>query len=200
MARTRNEAAYETARSKLLDTGLDLIRENSFASVGINDVLKACGVPKGSFYHYFDTKEAFGIAVARHYNAQEVATAQSILSDVSIPPLKRLKSFFEGARQGMKDRAFAQGCLMCNLSTELADEKPEFQAELDTHWQAMVRELTACLKEMDTSDIGLGHLSAHEAADWLMNSWSGALTRMKACRDDEPLALFMRTIFKNEGI
>ncbi|MEM9634250.1 MAG: TetR family transcriptional regulator C-terminal domain-containing protein [Pseudomonadota bacterium] len=199
MARIRNEAAYETARNQLLETGMRLIRKNSFDAVGINDVLKECKVPKGSFYHYFATKEAFGIAVASHYNEQQVASAHSILSDPSKPPLLRLKSFFETARQGMKELEFGQGCLMCNLSTELADERPEFQFELDRNWRKLVAEVAVCLNEMDTSEIGLGHLSADEAADWLMNSWSGALTRMKACRNDEPLALFMRTIFKNEG-
>ncbi|MBO6507459.1 MAG: TetR family transcriptional regulator C-terminal domain-containing protein [Roseibium sp.] len=199
MARTRNEAAYETARTRLLDTGLHLIRVNSFASVGINDILRESEVPKGSFYHYFDSKQTFGIAVARHYHDQLVGFARDCFADTSIPALARLKSFFEGACDSMRDREFAQGCLMCNLSTELSDKNPEFQAELDRHWKALVAEVEACLAEMDLSEIGLSHLSPGEAADWLMNSWSGALTRMKVRRDDTPLALFMRTIFKNEG-
>ena len=66
MARIRNEAAYETAKTRLLDVGMTLIRENSFDGIGINDVLRESGVPKGSFYHYFDTKEDFGLEVARH--------------------------------------------------------------------------------------------------------------------------------------
>ena len=88
---------------------------------------------------------------------------------------------------------------VAGLSTELADQKPVFQAELDSHWKALTGELETCLRETDLSRIGLSHLSPAQAADWLMNSWSGALTRMKASRSDEPLALFMRTIFKKEG-
>ncbi|ERP99945.1 Transcriptional regulator AcuR [Labrenzia sp. THAF35] len=199
MARIRNEAAYESAKTRLLDVGMTLIRENSFDGIGINDVLRESGVPKGSFYHYFDTKEDFGLEVARHYHRDQLAFAKACLSDRKRSPVERLEAFFSGAREGMKDRGYAQGCLMCNLSTELADQKPVFQAELDRHWQALTGELEICLRETDLSRIGLSHLSPAQAADWLMNSWSGALTRMKASRSDEPLALFMRTIFKKEG-
>jgi TetR/AcrR family transcriptional repressor of nem operon len=199
MARVRNDAAYEAARDRLLVAGMTLIRRNSFDGIGINDVLKECGVPKGSFYHYFDTKEDFGIAVAQHYHEQQIEFARDCFSDASLDPIDRLKAFFEGARAMMKERGYAQGCLMCNLSTELADGRPAFQAELDRHWQSLTRELCSCLRQADLSRIGLGHLSHEDAADWMMNSWSGALTRMKASRSDEPLALFMRTIFKSEG-
>ncbi len=199
MARTRNEESYETAKNRLLDVGMALIRENSFDGIGINDVLKESKVPKGSFYHYFESKEDFGLEVARYYHEQQLAFAQTCLSDRSMSPVERLEAFFAGAREGMKEREYAQGCLMCNLSTELADKRPAFQVELDLHWQALTRELEACLQEADLSRIGLSHLTAGQAADWLMNSWSGALTRMKVSRSDEPLALFLRTIFNKEG-
>jgi len=199
MARTRNDEAYEAARVRLLEAGMTLIRQNSFDGIGINDVLRECAVPKGSFYHYFGSKEDFGIEVARHYHEQQLASARKCLADRARDPVDRLKAFFDGARAMMKEHDYAQGCLMCNLSTELADARPAFQAELGRHWQNLTREMAACLEGGDLSRIGLEHLTEKEAADWLMNSWSGALTRMKASRSDEPLALFMRTIFKSEG-
>jgi TetR/AcrR family transcriptional repressor of nem operon len=196
MARIKNQEAYDAARIRLLDIGEALIRRTSFAETGINDVLKEADIPKGSFYHYFESKDAFAIAVAEHYSNKQVEAARGILGDQRHPPLKRLKTFFESARKDMKQRGYGQGCLMCNLSTELADEKPEFQRELKQDWRDLAAAVTDCLRDTDLTPLGLAHLEATEAADWLLNAWSGALTRMKANGDDGPLRLFMKTVFK----
>jgi TetR/AcrR family transcriptional repressor of nem operon len=84
---------------------------------------------------------------------------------------------------------------MCNLSTELADTNDEFQKMLKKHWAELSSEVAACLALIQLSNIGLSHLTNVEAADWLMNAWSGALVRMKAERSEAPLKLFEKTIF-----
>lgn len=200
MARQRDGDKHMENREKLLDAGEHAFRETSYSESGINDILSDSGVPKGSFYHHFASKEAFGIAVADRYNEAQIAAARACLEDPSLPHISRVRLFFEQARAEMGKRKFAQGCLMCNLSTELADERPAFQAALDTHWQGMTAVLADCLNEVELSEIGLEHLSPAQAADWLMNAWSGALTRMKASGNDEPLALFMQTIFKTREL
>lgn len=199
MARLQNKEAYDNAKEKLLEAGEDAIRSTSYGQCGVNQILAAAEVPKGSFYHYFSSKEAFGIAVAQHYHEKQLAGAQRCLRDAGIAPLARVEAFFQGAREDMARREYAQGCLMCNLSTELADERPAFQAALDAHWRALAGELALCLQQVDLARIGMDHLGPDEAADWLMNAWSGALTRMKATQSDAPLDLFMRTIFKTKG-
>lgn len=196
MARTRNEEAYNDARSKLLDVGVNLIRAGSYESVGINDVLREGQVPKGSFYHYFDSKEDFGLQVAKHYHAQLLEGARAVLLDPAVAPLERLRAFFQNAYDDFAAREFTQGCLMCNLTTELADEQPAFQDVLQANWNEMSAAIAACISELDKADIGLSHLTDAEAADWLLNSWSGALTRMKATRDGKPLSLFIKSTFK----
>ena len=85
---------------------------------------------------------------------------------------------------------------MCNLSTELSQAQEVFQRELENHWSALSAVIADCIAEIDKSEIGLSHLSNKEAADWLLNAWSGALTRMKAVHDGAPLKLFLKTTFK----
>ena len=155
-------------------------------------------MPKGSFYHYFESKEAFGLAVARHYHEDQLAFARRILGEAGKPPLLRVKAFFEGARAEMKRRGYTQGCLMCNLTTELADERPALQDELERHWRELSAELAACRRKSDLSGTNLAHLTAEEAADWLLNAWSGALTRMKASGNDAPLRLFIKSVFNSQ--
>ncbi len=112
------------------------------------------------------------------------------------PPLDRLKNFFQNAYEDFESRDFSQGCLMCNLTTELADEEPAFQAVLQANWHELSAVIAACIAGTDKAAIGLDHLTDSEAADWLLNSWSGALTRMKATRDGTPLRLFLKSTFK----
>lgn len=195
MPRPRDAAARDAARDRLLAAGERVIRARSFAETGLAELLAEAKVPKGSFYHYFDGKQAFGLAVAERYHADQMAFAAATLGDAEAAPLAALRAFFEGARADMARRGHAGGCLMCNLSAELADTDPAFRAALDRHWAELSGAMAACLARAELSRIGLAHLSAAEAADWLLNAWSGALTRMKATGDDRPLALFVKTIF-----
>lgn len=196
MARIRNEETFNSTRSKLLTVGMDLIRASNFESVGINDVLRVSSTPKGSFYHYFKSKEMFGLEVAKHYNELQLESARAVLHNAQLPALECLKRFFKTAHDDFKAKGFSDGCLMCNLSTELAHREPAFQKLLKTHWRALSSEISDCISRLDKSDIGLDHLTDNEAADWLLNSWSGALTRMKAAGDGSPLKLFLKTTFK----
>ncbi len=195
MARVQNEKQYEQSRLKLLEAGMALFRASSFDAVGINKVLKVTGIPKGSFYHYFDNKEAFGLQVAEFYHDLQLQSAREILHDTAFLPLSRLRRFFRFARKEYRDRNYADGCLMCNLSTELGYTNEAFQKLLKTQWAELSDELCNTIALIDKKEIGLMHLSDKEAADWMLNAWSGALTRMKAERSDKPLKLFEKTLF-----
>lgn len=202
MARTRNIDTYDEARGRLLSIGVDLIRGESYAAIGINDVLKAAGVPRGSFYHYFESKQAFGLQVAQHYHDAQLANAREVLRDEGRTPLECLRSFFRNAQSDYAARGFGAGCLMCNLSTEMADRNDAFQELLKGHWRELSEEIARCIARLDRADLGLEALSDQEAADWLLNAWSGALARMKAERSAAPLLLFEKSVFKkgNQGV
>lgn len=198
MARTRDIENYDDTKTRLLEAGMALIRSESFSGIGINDILKTSGVPRGSFYHYFKSKEAFGLEVAQYYHSQQLESASLVLRNGATQPLERLKAFFHGASENFRSRDYSDGCLMCNLSTELADTHDEFQKMLKTHWAELSSEVANCIALINCADIGLDHLSSEEAADWLMNAWSGALVRMKAERNAASLNLFEKVVFKTE--
>lgn len=202
MARTRNIDSYDEARKRLLSIGVDLMRAESYAAIGINDVLKAAAVPRGSFYHYFESKQAFGLQVAQHYHDAQMNSARELLRDDGRPPLERLRAFFRNAQADYAARGFGSGCLMCNLSTEMADRDDAFQELLRGHWRELSDEIAGCIARLDRVDLGLEALSDQEAADWLLNAWSGALARMKAERSAAPLQLFEKSVFKkgNQGV
>lgn len=198
MARVKNQQVFDQNRSRLLEIGLNLIRSRSFQGIGIKDVLILADIPKGSFYHYFDSKEAFGLQVAQFYHDKQILSAKAVLADPSRgDPEQRLHHFFSRAAEQFRAREFKEGCLMCNLSTELADENEHFQNLLSRHWLELSTEIAVCVTAIGTDKLGFANLSPSECADWLINAWSGSLTRMKADGNAKPLDLFLKTIFVN---
>ena len=196
MARIRNQETYSDSYDRLIRTGIDLMRAKSFDGVGIGEVLQIASVPKGSFYHYFKSKDDFGLAVADFYHEELMDMAREHLSVETAPPFVNLRTFFEAASEGFRLREYSDGCLMCNFSSELADQKDAFRAKLSGHWRALTELIAAHMDRACVEQTGLSHLSSQEAADLLMNSWSGALTRMKAERSESPLRLFIKTHFE----
>jgi len=197
MARLKNQNVFDQNRKRLLELGVELIRSRSFQGIGIKDILKLAEIPKGSFYHYFENKETFGLQVAQFYHDNQMHSAIATLTDESQGYEERLYNFFSDAAEQFREREFKQGYLMCNFSTELADENENFQTLLSKHWQELSTEIAKCIKELGTEKLGFAHLSPEECADWLINAWGGSVTRMKATGNAEPLQLFLKTIFVN---
>lgn len=195
MAKPKNIQAFRKTRARLIDAGLALFRAKSFMSVGISEILNEAGAPKGSFYHYFSDKEDFGLAVAEAYHEQQMQAANANFTKGSTSPVERLRDFFVTAKKDYESRNFADGCLMCNLSTELGDQNERFQVQLSRQWAELVTVIADNMDADCLQQLRLSHLNASEAASLLLNSWSGALTRMKADRSVEPLELFLRCYF-----
>ena len=108
---------FPDTREALIRCGMEMLTEQGFMSTGIEGVLKRIGVPKGSFYHYFDSKEAFGQAVLESYGTYFARKLDRWLLRGAVPPLQRLSDFVEDAKAGMLRRYKTQ--------------KPEFEHEND---------------------------------------------------------------------
>ncbi len=195
MARIRNKKVFDDTKTRLLKTGLALFRAKSFAAIGINDVLKTAEVPRGSFYHYFESKEVYGLTVADYYHELQMAEAKKVLLDDNVDALERLETFFRNAHRDYTERAFSHGCLMCNLSIELGDTSNNFHRLLEQQWSELSSLINECIEKIDREKLRCSHLSSQETADWLLNSWSGALIRMKAERNGSALELFFKSVF-----
>ncbi len=196
MARTRDQEKFQQCRESLLAVGQELFINSSFNSVGLNDILRSAGIPKGSFYHYFDSKEDFGLQVVEQYSRKNVEALQAILADPSLSRYQQLEKFFRDNISHFEEVGYCQGCLMANLSQELADVNEKLRCKISELSRELVHQIAACLAEMDTAELKLGHLQPEEAAELLLSSWQGAIMRMKLEKDREPLDLFMKFFFE----
>ena len=195
MARTRDEQKFNQCRESLLLVGQELFLKSSFNDVGLNDILKKSCVPKGSFYHYFESKEDFGLQVLGQYHRQNIEALAELLADESLTPYQQLKTFFENTMSHFGDIGYCQGCLMANLSQEVADVNENMRCKISELSTQMVDQVSACIERMEDNELNLAHLRPCEAAQIIMNSWQGAIMKMKLEKSREPLDIFMKFFF-----
>ena len=112
--------ARADTRNALVWCGTELLTERGFQITGIDEVLKRVGVPKGSFYHYFKSKDHFGHAVIDNYETYYAKKMDRIFGDSSQSPLQSVVNFTLNAIHGMVKFDFKRGCLIGNLGQELA--------------------------------------------------------------------------------
>ena len=181
----------QDTKAELIRSGLEQLTENGFASSGIDQILKKVGVPKGSFYHYFASKEAFGQAVIENYANYFENKLDACLLDESYPPLTRISNFVEDAKIGMIRHQFKRGCLVGNLGQEV-DLLPEsFRQQLIDIFLCWQHRLANCLKAAQMQGEISATANCELLAEYFWIGWEGAVSRAKLVQNTKPLENYL---------
>lgn len=186
----RDRARLEEARAQLLRTGVAMLTERSFGAVGLEEVLSAVGVPKGSFYHYFGSKAEFGLALIETYAAYFAAKLDRWFLDERRAPLDRLRAFVDDARAGMARHHWRRGCLVGNLGQEVGTLPEPFRDALRdvlADWEARTARLLEAAR--DAGQIA-PDADCARLASFFWIGWEGAVLRAKLDRGPAPLDRF----------
>jgi TetR/AcrR family transcriptional regulator, transcriptional repressor for nem operon len=186
----RIEPGYGTSREALIRAGVAALSEKGYSATGLEEVLRSAGVPKGSFYHYFASKDAFGAELIDTYAAYFVRKLDRWLLDEKTAPLQRLKNFVADARTGMARFAFRRGCVVGNLGQEMSALPEAFREHLHgvlLDWQARTER---CLREAQAAGEIAAEADCAALAAFFWIGWEGAVLRAKLERSPEPLDLF----------
>lgn len=178
-------------RSALIRSGLEVLTEQGFRAAGIDGILKRVGVPKGSFYHYFTSKEAFGRAVLEQYAAYFARKLDHYLRDESLPPLSRIEAFATDAKNGMARHGFQRGCLVGNLGQEIGMLPESYRAALEQVLGDWQQRLAQCLREAQTLGVLSPDADCDALADYFWIGWEGAVMRAKLQESPNPLDTFV---------
>jgi TetR/AcrR family transcriptional repressor of nem operon len=201
-SRSGSRSATRTdTRNALVWCGTELLTERGFQITGIDEVLKRVGVPKGSFYHYFKSKDQFGHAVIDNYEAYYAKKMDRIFGDSSQSPLQRLVSFTVNAKNGMVKFDFKRGCLIGNLSQELAALDTQFRERLEGVLVSWEKRVAECLSEaIDIGELAPGQ-DPQALSRFFWVGWEGAILRSKLMRSLEPIdqftSIFFRSVLKS---
>jgi TetR/AcrR family transcriptional regulator, transcriptional repressor for nem operon len=187
--------AESTTREHLLDVGLRQLRITGYTATGVKEVLDLAQVPKGSFYHYFPSKEAFVGELFDRYFKGEGERAHRLLGARAVPPLRRLRAYFEELILVYGQPGEAAGCLIGAMSLEIADHIPKLQVQLQSMYSGWQNIIADVLREAVKRGDLAKSTKPDSLAEFMLNSYEGALVRMKGEQSSRPLQNFLHFTF-----
>lgn len=182
-------------RDELIQAGAEIIGLHGFGSTGINTVLSTAGVPKGSFYYYFSSKEDFGLAIIEYSAQEHEAKLNKFLKDMKYPPLERIRNYMNSVMAGIGAGECKRGCLIGNLGQELSSHNETFRARLDEVFRGWQAQFRACLDEAKAAGELEADADTDELAGYLLSSWEGAILRAKIQQSVAPMQTFINVFF-----
>lgn len=192
---TNRDVKKKDNKSEILAIGTEMISLLGYNATGIDAVLKRAGVPKGSFYHYFGSKEDFGLAVIDLFAERYDRYLASFLEDTSVAPLERIRNYFDNVAATLSDSHYSRGCLIGNLGQELADQNERFRERLDQIFHSWKERFAACLREAQQEGGLAEDRDPSVIAGFLLSGWEGAILRAKVMKSPHPLRDFIATLF-----
>ncbi|GAB2778260.1 TetR/AcrR family transcriptional regulator [Amycolatopsis magusensis] len=174
-------------RRNILDAAQRIMARRGFSAVGLNEVLSEAGVPKGSFYHFFASKDAFGEAILRSYFTDYVADMDRVIAGADGSAADRLMAYWQQWRQTQSVDDCQGKCLAVKLGAEVADLSESMRLALKEGTDAVVdrieRAIVAGLEDGSLSVDG----EPRAAAQVLYDLWLGASVMAKIHRSPAPL-------------
>jgi TetR/AcrR family transcriptional repressor of nem operon len=185
--------ARPSVREKLASSAVDTFHAKGFNGCSIQDITDAAGVPKGSFFNHFESKEALALDALDRYLK---GTRLDILLDKTVPPLERMKNHLNYIIEKIQDSEFQRGCMLGNLALEMAAEHPQMREKLRGAFDFWSETVESVLREAQAAgDIDPRH-DPGQLARFLVNAWEGAIIRLKITKDRAPIDDFLHICFK----
>ena len=183
-------------RDELIRVGREIIAQQGFKAASLNDILTAAGVPKGSFYYYFASKEDFGLAIVDDFARDYRDRFELILGDSQYSPLTRLRNYFELKIADMADCGCTDGCLIGNLAQELSAQNEVFRDRLDKVFAEWEQYFDRCLQAaFEAGEISTSGKVNNELAKFILSSWEGAILQAKVTKSVLPMKMFVDVLF-----
>lgn len=187
--------AKPSNREKILIQGLKVVHQMGFGGASVRDIIRAAGVPQGSFTNHFESKEAFGLEILNLYFASTQQTLSNTLYNDSLSPLAGLRGFIDANHGRLNHDGMENGCLFGNFSGEAVDHSEAIRERLRTIFAEIRKALTYCLtaalknKELPSS------LDADGVAEFIISGLQGAMLLAKVERSDVPVERFEQILF-----
>lgn len=177
-------------RELLIQRGLELLTERGLAATGLAPLLKDVGIPKGSFYYYFESKDEFGYALLERYADFMNYKLDKYLLDNDYSVLDRIHHFIDSAARGMSKYEFKRGCLVGNLNQEVTLLPTKFKPKIESIFATWEQKISNCLRiGKETGEITTA-VNCDDLAQFFWIGWEGAVQRSRLTLSREPLDIF----------
>ncbi len=183
-------------KQRLLESGLSLLLQHGYNDLGIQLLLSETGIPKGSFYHHFSDKQEFALQVIEAYMHEVHAGLDACLQDEALPPLDRVRRFFELTEQKYREQGY-MGCLLGGLGQELSGVNEVFRHKIEECFSSIADRIAGCLRRAQESGSLPPNRDAQAMAALLVNCWEGAALRSRLCGSPAPLSAMLDFYFES---
>ncbi|SFP89352.1 TetR/AcrR family transcriptional regulator [Pseudomonas borbori] len=182
-------------RDLILAKGAEVMTRRGYHGAGVQEIVQAAGVPKGSFYHYFASKEDFALQALQQVYGPRLQRYAQALDNPALSPRTRIVDYYgELVEHFARQEKLEYHCFIGSLSFEMAELSPALGAEIDAILQRSADILQACLEQAQAG----GELATDEdcrsLASFITSAWQGALTRLKVASNTRALADFMQRL------
>lgn len=180
----------ELKKDHLLDAGLQVMATRGYNGTSIKDIVDVAGVPKGSFYTYFKSKEDFAVEALEKVTEDRIQQSRHLLNNRSIPPLERLLRFFRDSIGGCEE-GISGGCFIGNMCQEMSESSEVIRLKVRQMLRNNTHAIEDVLEEARVNGSLRSSVPSPVLAEFLFNAWEGTLMRMKASKCREPLDAFL---------
>ena len=190
-----SQTARNDKRDLILSKGARVMTRRGYHGTGVQEIVQAAGIPKGSFYHYFASKEDFALQALDHIYVPRLERYRAALSSGALAPRQRILDHYADlvahfARQERPE----YHCFIGSLSFEMAELCPPIARRLSAILTQSVELLTACLEQARFAGEIAADSDCAVLAEFISNAWEGALLRMKVSGDVAPLQVFFQQL------
>jgi len=186
----------EEIRKKLLEVGVSMFLDQGYHGTGIQEVVNKAGIPKGSFYNYFNSKEDFGSKTVIYFSDQFKEFLNIIVEDSEKDAYRAINRFFNDFIDTFEKKNSKEGCLIGNFAAEISDTSElnrETMAKCMNEWKDILGVIISRAQEQGKIR---NDIKALELADFLLNSIEGSVLRMKLQTNTKPLKQLKKMFLK----
>jgi len=173
-------------KNEIIGASIGTMHRNGYNGTSIKDITEAAGIPKGSFYNYFEGKEEYAVeAISYYYKAMNKDA--SIFVDKSLKPLERIKKFYRVKIERLSMEGREKGCFVGNLTEEVGSIYPSISEAAEKFHQKIAKSICMNLREAREKGILTNEIEERILADFIVSAWQGVLLRSKVANTNNHL-------------
>jgi len=172
---------------------MKLFIEHGYHACSVQDITQAAGVPKGSFYNHFKSKEALAAEIVAEYGRG--TTDRGILADSKVPALTRLKKHFAALNEYFA--SCNDGCLVGKFMAQVSDETPQLRDGLVSVLNLWGEQISSTIADGQRQGTIRKDLKADQLAAFLIDAYEGAILRTRVEKSPRALKEFVKVVFSS---
>ncbi len=185
-------------KEEILQAGLEVMYDKGYNGTSVRDIVEAAGVPKGSFYFYFDSKEDFALEAMEHYFSHSGQMLDKVLLSPTKTAKDRLLAFYElRIRHNVEVLQCERGCFVNNIASEMSGVSSVMRTRVNALMKKSVEQIAGVISEAQKKGQLDTRMDSVKLASAIEDAWKGALVTMKSCKCQDPLDDFRDIILRN---